>query len=155
MLKPNSLRNALAEAVPALHGNPDMLSMSMTNGNILATLADSLSFEKQYTLNLAVTGFSGDWNELLVPIVAWLRENQPDIMTTDEGQKRGFTFASEIGSDGSILFRISLLLTERTLVNEVDSRLYAQDIGEPVPPPPVTRPVELYINGELVSRWDS
>lgn len=25
---------------------------------------------------------------------------------------------------------------------------------EPPPPEPVTRPMELYINGELVSKWD-
>ncbi|EOO6370304.1 phage tail protein, partial [Escherichia coli] len=25
---------------------------------------------------------------------------------------------------------------------------------EPTPPEPVTRPMELYINGELVSKWD-
>ncbi|HHJ2664410.1 TPA: phage tail protein, partial [Escherichia coli] len=25
---------------------------------------------------------------------------------------------------------------------------------EPLPPEPVTRPMELYINGELVSKWD-
>ncbi|MCV5760403.1 phage tail protein, partial [Escherichia coli] len=25
---------------------------------------------------------------------------------------------------------------------------------EPTPPEPVTRPMKLYINGELVSKWD-
>ena len=30
----------------------------------------------------------------------------------------------------------------------------AAEIPEPPPPEPVTRPMELYINGELVSKWD-
>lgn len=46
-----------------------------------------MSFEKRYTLNVIVTDFTGDFDLLIVPVLAWLRENQPDIMTTDEGQK--------------------------------------------------------------------
>ncbi|CTX56832.1 tail protein [Escherichia coli] len=49
---------------------------------------------------------------------------------------------------------ISLMLTERTLVSEVDGALHVKNIPEPPPPEPVTRPMELYINGELVSKWD-
>ncbi|EOA7555597.1 phage tail protein, partial [Escherichia coli] len=41
-----------------------------------------------------------------------------------------------------------------TLVSEVDGALHVKNIPEPPPPEPVTRPVELYINGELVSKWD-
>lgn len=52
------------------------------------------------------------------------------------------------------LISISLMLTERTLVSEVDGALHVKNIPEPLPPEPVTRPVELYINGELVSKWD-
>ncbi len=60
----------------------------MDNGSIASTLATSLSFEKRYTLNVIVTDFTGDFDLLIVPVLAWLRENQPDIMTTDEGQKK-------------------------------------------------------------------
>ncbi|ENH53884.1 putative tail completion protein R [Escherichia coli p0305293.7] len=41
-----------------------------------------------------------------------------------------------------------------TLVSEVDGALHVKNIPEPPPPEPVTRPMELYINGELVSKWD-
>ncbi|ENG46082.1 P2 phage tail completion R family protein [Escherichia coli p0305293.12] len=46
-----------------------------------------MSFEKRYTLNVIVTDFTGDFDLLIVPVLAWLRENQPDIMTTDEAEK--------------------------------------------------------------------
>lgn len=46
------------------------------------------------------------------------------------------------------------MLTERTLVSEVDGALHVKNIPEPPPPEPVTRPMELYINGELVNKWD-
>jgi hypothetical protein len=87
MLKPDSLRNALYDAVPVLRTNPDMLRLFVDNGKMAATLAASLSFEKQYTLNVVVTDFTGILI-CFVPVMAWLREQQPDIMTTDEGQKK-------------------------------------------------------------------
>lgn len=154
MLKPASLRNALYDAVPVLRTNPDMLRLFVDNGKIAATLAASLSFEKQYTLNVVVTDFTGDFDLLLVPVMAWLREQQPDIMTTDEGQKKGFTFYADINNDSSFDISISLLLTERTLVRTVGAALHVENIPEPEPPEPVTRPMELYINGELVSKWN-
>lgn len=154
MLKPASLRNALYDAVPVLRTNPDMLRLFVDNGKIAATLAASRSFEKQYTLNVVVTDFTGDFDLLLVPVMAWLREQQPDIMTTDEGQKKGFTFYADINNDSSFDISISLLLTERTLVRTVGDALHVENIPEPEPPEPVTRPMELYINGELVSKWN-
>ncbi|MEN4873929.1 phage tail protein [Kosakonia cowanii] len=154
MLKPESLRKALADAVPVLATNPEMLRLYVDGGNIAATLASSLSFEKQYSLNVVVTDFTGDFDLILVPVLAWLREHQPDILSTDTGQKKGFTFEADINNDSSFDISISLLMTERTLVREVGAALHVENIPEPSPPEPVTRPVELYVHGELVSKWD-
>lgn len=49
---------------------------------------------------------------------------------------------------------ISLQLTERTLVRYENGALHVSYAPEPPLPEPVTRPTELYINGELVSKWD-
>ncbi|MBU5415405.1 phage tail protein [Serratia ureilytica] len=154
MLKPKSLRKALYDAVPKLRTNPDMLRIFIDSGVIGATLAASLSFENRYTLNVIVEDYPDDVDLLLVPIGAWLRENQPDIMTTDEGKKKGFTYFADINNDDSYDISISLQLTERTLVKEVDRALHVSHVPEPPLPKPVVRPMELYINGELVSAWD-
>lgn len=154
MLKPASLRKALFKSVPLLRDNPDMLHMFVDGGVINATLAASLSFENRYTLDIVVTDYTGDLNLLIVPVNVWLREHQPDIMTTDEGKKRGFTYVADINSDDSKDVRMSLQLTERTIVNEADRRLNVTPLDEPPPPVPVHRPMELYVHGELVSKWD-
>lgn len=154
MLKPASLRKALFKSVPLLRDNPDMLHMYVDGGTINATLATSLSFENRYTLDIVVTDYTGDINLLIVPVNVWLREHQPDIMTTEEGKKRGFTYVADINSDDSKDVRMSLLLTERTIVKEVDRRLNVTPLDEPPPPVPVHRPMELYVHGELVSKWD-
>ncbi|MFG6656537.1 phage tail protein [Scandinavium sp. M-37] len=154
MFKPKSLRNALTDAVPVLKANPDMMRIFIDNGKLASTLATSLSFENQYTLNVVVTDFPGDIDLILVPIQAWLRVQQADIMTTDEGRKRGFIYEADINSDDSIDLSISLLLTERTIVKEVGAELHIEHAPEPQPPEPVTRPMKLYVHGELVSEWD-
>ena len=154
MLKPASLKKALYKSVPLLRDNPDMLHMFVDGGMINATLATSLSFENRYTLDIVVTDYTGDLNLLIVPVNVWLREHQPDIMTTEEGKKRGFTYVADINNDDSKDVRISLQLTERTIVKEVDRRLNVTPLDEPPLPVPVHRPMELYVHGELVSKWD-
>lgn len=153
MLKPESLRDALTKSVPVLKNNPDMLRLFVDNGQIASTLAASLSFEKRYTLNVVVTDFKDDLDLLLVPVLAWLREYQPDIMTTDEGMKKGFTWYCDINNDSSVDISISLLITERTLVKQIDTTLHINNIPEPAPPEPITRPMELYLRDKLVSTW--
>jgi hypothetical protein len=154
MLKPASLKKALFKSVPLLRDNPDMLHMFVDGGVINATLAASLSFENSYTLDIVVTDYTGDLNLLIVPINVWLREHQPDIMTTEEGKKRGFTYVADINNDDSKDVRMSLQLTERTIVKEVDRRLNVTPLDEPPLPVPVHQPMELYVHGELVSKWD-
>lgn len=154
MYKPKSLRKALTDAVPDLARNPEMMHIFIDNGKLASTLATSLSFENQYTLNVVVTDFTGDIELLLVPINAWLRIHQADIMTTDEGRKKGFTYFADINNGESIDISISLMLSERTIVKEQGHELHVEQAPEPQPPEPVTRPTELYVHGELMSQWD-
>lgn len=137
MYKPKSLRKALTDAVPDLARNPEMMRIFIDNGKLASTLAASLSFENQYTLNVVVTDFTGDIELLLVPIQAWLRIHQADIMTTDEGRKKGFTYFADINSNDSIDISISLMLTERTIVREDGNKLHIETVPEPQPPEPL------------------
>ena len=154
MHKLKSLRQALIDAVPQLRANPERLRMSVGSGNIDARLAASLSFEKQYELKANVSGFSGDSEGIFVPVLAWLRENQPDIFTLDEGRKNGYTFAVVLNDDDTMDITISVQLTERILVSQEQGALHATYSPEPPLPEPVTRPKALYVNGELVSQWE-
>ncbi|HFR4115537.1 TPA: phage tail protein [Yersinia enterocolitica] len=154
MLKPKSLRSVLEQAVPVLRNNPDMLRVFIDNGTIATTLAASLSFEHQYTLNLIVTDWCGELDLLIVPMNAWLRENQPNIMTTDEGKQQGFSYFADLNNNDSIDISFSFRLTERVIVKQVDKALHIKHLDEPLTPIPAERPTDLYINGELVSQWD-
>lgn len=154
MLKPQQLRAELTRCLPWLQRNPENLQVRVERGNVSATLAASLSHEYRYTLNLLFLDYTGDLDLIMVPIQAWLRENQPDIMATEEKRRTGITFASDFNNNGSYDFSVSLQLTERVLVLEQgDGALHVEHLPEPPLPEDVTRPKQLFVHGELVSEW--
>jgi hypothetical protein len=153
VLKPAQLRKALTDAVPVLQTSPDTLRMFVDNGRIVSTLGSSLSFEYQYQIELLITDFAHDCDLIIVPILAWLREHQPDIMATSDKQQTGYKFKADMLNDGSYDIAVYLQLTERVIVKQVDAGLHVEHFPEPPLPEPVERPRELYLHGELVSQW--
>ncbi|MCK8560934.1 phage tail protein [Yersinia ruckeri] len=153
MLKPKLLRAALTDSLPLLQNNPDSLKMFIDGGSINSTLAQSLSFEQRYTLTLFVEDFTGDVDLIFVPILAWLREHQPDIMASEERRRTGFTYKVEVISDQLCDIRIDLQLTERVIVKQQEGALHVNHLPEPPPPGNASRPTSLYLHGELVSEW--
>ena len=71
-------------------------------------------------------------------------------MGTD-GRREQIELGSRAGKSTSCQRRLEC---ERTLVKEVDGALHVENIPEPTPPEPVARPVEMWSNGERVSKWD-
>ena len=154
MLKPQQLRAELTSCLQWLQRSPESLQVRVQGGSIAATLATSLSHEYSYTLNLLFLDYTGDLDLIVVPIQAWLRENQPDIMATPEKRRTGFTFATDFNNNGSYDFSVSLQLTERVVVNEQDGgALHVKHLPEPPLPENVTRPQQLFVHGELMSEW--
>ncbi|WJV64395.1 phage tail protein [Pectobacteriaceae bacterium CE70] len=153
MQKPQSLRLALNAMLPSLQANPELLQSTIKKGVIASTLATSLSFEYQYKLVLSLNNFSDNLDTLFVAILSWLRTHQPDLMTREAMRNRGFRFNISQNTDGTTAVRITLKLTERNWVREENESLYLTYEPEPTPPEPVTRPMSLYINGNLISQW--
>lgn len=134
MNKPASLRKALNEGVPHIRDNPECLHIFVDAGNVVATLAPSLSYEYSYTLNLIVTDFAGDQNLLMVPILYWLQKNQPDIMANNELREHGFSFEVDILNHKTSDISIDLKLTERVVVRKVGENVIVEAVPEPGDP---------------------
>ncbi|WP_312059663.1 phage tail protein, partial [Pantoea septica] len=77
MQKPQQLRAALSRSVPQLQQNPERLTMAIAAGTVVATSAPSLSFEYRYRLELTLADVEQDIEAVIVPLLAWLRDNQP------------------------------------------------------------------------------
>ncbi|HHQ6631041.1 TPA: phage tail protein [Serratia fonticola] len=153
MLKPDSLRAAIAAAVPYIAKNPDCLHIFIDKGVIFSTLAPSISFEYQYTLNLVITDYADSADLLIVPILHWLRTNQPDIMANPDKRGDGFTFEADFLNNSLRDISIDLKLTERVVVKEENGILHVNHLEEPPLPPSDIAGYELWMEGRKVSAW--
>lgn len=121
MKKPEGLKRMLIEAVPQLRRAPESLSMFIDKGRIAARATGSLSFEHRYTLNIVVQDFGGDVDMLFVPLLAWIAEQQPDLL--DRGEQEPFSFESELLDDDCSDLSIFVELTERVRVERTPEGL--------------------------------
>lgn len=131
MNKPQSLRKALSSAVPYVRDNPDRLHLFVDDGAMVSTMASSLSWEYRYTLNIIVTDFSGDQNLLMAAVMAWIRENQPDILDNPDMRATGFTFEAVLLRNDVCDISMDLRLTERVLAIQNGDTVTVEAIGEP------------------------
>ncbi|WP_179038405.1 phage tail protein [Limnobaculum xujianqingii] len=131
MIKPDSLRDMLNKSVDFVRKSPESLHVFIKDGKVISTLGPSLSFEYQYVMNILITDYSGDANLLIVPILYWLRKNQPDILTAESD---GFRFEVDFLNHQQQDIDISLRLTERVIASMKDGAIFIQNIPEPPPP---------------------
>ncbi|KQN29709.1 phage tail protein [Sphingomonas sp. Leaf38] len=119
MKKPEILRDLLFASVPTLAKKRENLSMFIDKGRIAARATGSLSFEYRYTLSIVVQDYAGDLDDLVVPILAWIAEYQPDLM--ERGEQEPFSFESEILDSDAADVEIGIELTERVKVERRDT----------------------------------
>lgn len=114
MKKPDALKRLLLRVVPQLATAPENLALYVDAGRVAARTGATLSFEYRYKLNLVAQDFTGDRNALVVPLLAWIAEAQPDLL--DRPDSEPFTFESEILDGDAADLSITLDLTERVSV---------------------------------------
>ncbi|MBD2783788.1 phage tail protein [Xenorhabdus sp. DI] len=134
MNKPQQLRAELKKKIAYLRDNPEYLHLFVEDGAVLATMAPSLSFEYEYTLNLIIESYPGDQDVLMAVVGHWLREHQPDIFANPDNRRSGFTFDVNILNDTLADISIDLKLTERVQVTTQDGTSTVTAIPEPANP---------------------
>ena len=154
MNKPDSLRTHLLSAVPELKHSPDRLLVFIDNGKIHCTAAKSLSFEYGYELQIILTDFPGHPDSIMLPLLGWLRQHQPEVLTNLE---RTIAFEVDVLDHSKVDMSLRLPLTERVIVTRqpdgTHSVIHAPDR-------PYTEyeasgeSIQLYANGELLAVWE-
>ncbi|WGL97186.1 phage tail protein [Arsenophonus sp. aPb] len=134
MKKLAELRRYLAEKIAYFTENPDNLYLFVENGRIVSTMAPSLSYEYQYTVNLIAERFSSDQNILMAVIIDWLKNHQPELLANPDKRHDGFKFEAVIHNNQTADISIELTLTERVLVTEKDGQYWVTAIPEPPDP---------------------
>lgn len=116
MIKPASVRAALEKAIPSLVNDPDKLGVFIDSGSIAATGSKSSSFEYRYTLNLIVFDFAGNADDVMIALVEWARENQPDLVTNWDQRDSGITFECDVIDNATVDLSIKMKLSEGVAV---------------------------------------
>lgn len=151
MNKPRAVRDMLTAAVPHLQQNPDALHLFVENGSIVATGANSLSFEYQFELIILVTDYAAHSDTLIVPLLGWLRTHQPELLMNPEKRGDGFRFRAEALNHNTADIEITLQLTERVVVSSEGGSLTVCHPPEPTEPD-LTGPTgwEMTATGQIV-----
>lgn len=148
MKKPNQLRKILEQSHPDFVKNPDHLQLYVDGGQIVSTGAASFSFEYRYTLNVVVTDYAGDIATLIVPMMAYLRTNQPEILENPQIRENAFKFQVDYNNNNTADISFEIQLTERVVSKKDGNNVQIHYAKEPVWDEP-TR-VKVYLEN-----WDS
>lgn len=122
MKKPETLRTLLLAAVPGLKTKPENLAMFVDKGRIAARAGGTLSLEYRYTLNIVVQDYAGAVNDIMIPILAWIADHQPDLLQGNDPEP--FGFESELLDADTADVSIMIELSEAVRVTAKDGGGY-------------------------------
>lgn len=130
MDKPGQLRDWLVRTIPELRQNPEHLHLLVDRGQIQCTPAGaSLSYEYRYELTLLITDLATSVDAVILPLLAWCRDHQPELFSFRSQDGIGFRYEPLNHDSGDL--EITLLLTERVTVTEVDGGYQLDHPEEP------------------------
>lgn len=131
MKKPETLRAAIAAAVPDLAENPERLIMWIDQGTVASPMTAAFHFAYSYRLKILLLGYAGQQPPIAIAILYWLRINQPDLL---QPGKDAFGFEVDFLDNKSVDLEIDLQLTEQVhAVRREDGGFDMQFIAEPNP----------------------
>ncbi|WP_226102553.1 phage tail protein [Dickeya oryzae] len=132
MLKTDSLRDALTASNTWCRANPEAFTVFVEEGGI-ETTGETPSFLYRYSLVLFVMNFTGDIDDFTLPLMAWLWQNQPDLLLNPQ-KNREVKFTTLIINDDSADILFEIPVRERVKVTRDDNGiLRAEHLSEPRP----------------------
>lgn len=135
MLKPDKIRAIITRANPYLARDPDKLHVFLDSGRIVAYGAASLSYEYHYTLNVIVQGYPHHADQIFLPLLAYLRTQQPELFENRDKAQNLIRFEAEMLNQQTVDLSIEVDLTERVVVSTSEgNKLIAEHVGEPEHP---------------------
>jgi hypothetical protein len=78
--KLDACRAAIVAANPSFAQDPDRLMIWADKGKVVTRLTGSLGYEWRYRANILLEGLTASPDAIMVPLLLWLREAQPDLL---------------------------------------------------------------------------
>lgn len=123
MKKLEDLRNHLLANVPGLKRNPDKLLTFIEDGSIEFWPGPNLSHAYAIPIQIIVTDYAGNVDDLILPILSWLKVREPghDPMNT-------IRFEAELLNNNSYDIAITVNVTERVIVKATEAGLDVEHV---------------------------
>lgn len=131
MKKPIDLRKYLEDHVPSLKKHPDKLHVFVEKGSVATKAGKGMSFEYHYTLKLVIIDFPEPADAVIVPLLAWIATNQPDLILDTDKRDKAIDIEAEIIDHKTVDLGLDLRLSERVIVTATEAGWAAEHVGEP------------------------
>ncbi|MGO2344397.1 MAG: phage tail protein, partial [Providencia sp.] len=89
MLKPKLLREFIAKSDLFFQQSTEALEVYVTEGQVIATGTASNSFLYRYKLNVLAMDYPNPLDNLTLPVMKWVREQQPDLIFNPDKREAG------------------------------------------------------------------
>lgn len=135
MKKLASLKTALLAALPELQATPDRLAVFVDKGRLVPRYGQSLAWEYRYQTRLWLEAFKGSADRVMLPLLIWLRTNQPDLLLSFANDDNRIAFVADILNEDETDLLIEFDLTEAVTVTPLDdgSGWNVEHLPEPSP----------------------
>lgn len=152
MYKLDSLRAHLLAKVPGLQ--PDGLHTFAKDGYIQATAASGMGWVYHFTMECILTDFSGHADQVVLPLLQWLRQHQPELFLSRDLMEKALRFEVDVLNHQAYDLGFTLKLSERVTVQQDGTTATVQHHGEPpLDPYEGITHWQLVVQGELVDTW--
>ncbi|WP_443749713.1 phage tail protein [Asticcacaulis solisilvae] len=113
MEKPDSLRAFLVARAPELKRNPEKLQMYVKGGSTAARWSpDRFNYEYRYTLHVQILGFTGHPDQIFLPVLVWLTDNEKAALQNFDNGDQAVTFDVDLLDDKTVDLELQIKLTE-------------------------------------------
>lgn len=132
MKKAELMRDALTRNNTWCKANPELFIVWVEKGHIQIEATGEASFMYHYTIQVLAVDFPGQIDDLMLPLLAWAWEQQPDLLLNPDNNRK-VEFDADIVNDdvADILFKVPA--RERVIVEIVDGKPVPKHLAESRP----------------------
>ncbi|HFO0258248.1 TPA: phage tail protein [Raoultella ornithinolytica] len=107
MKKAELMRDALTRNNTWCKANPELFIVWVEKGHIQIEATGEASFMYHYTIQVLVVDFPGKIDDLMLPLLAWAWQQQPDLLLNPDNNRKVEFDADIINDDvADILFKV-------------------------------------------------
>ncbi|EPY4335333.1 P2 phage tail completion protein R [Klebsiella pneumoniae] len=132
MKKAELMRDALTRNNTWCKANPELFIVWVEKGHIQIEATGEASFMYHYTIQVLAVDFPGQIDDLMLPLLAWVWQQQPDLLLNPDNNRK-VEFDADIVNDdvADILFKVPAW--ESVIVEIVDGKPVAKHLAESRP----------------------